>query len=88
MATENRGSDVLTTEQVMKGVLALLIAEREDKLAVHDGREKFQPKKTELILSNTGMTALQIAGLVGKKPNTVTKTISRARAKGDGVTDG
>jgi DNA-directed RNA polymerase specialized sigma24 family protein len=83
MTAENRGPATLSPEQVMAGILAMLVAEREDRLASLDGKGKFEPKKTELILSEAGLSAQQIAGFLGKKPNTVLKTLSRARARGD-----
>jgi DNA-directed RNA polymerase specialized sigma24 family protein len=84
MATENRGSSVLSVEQVMAGILAMLVAEREDRLATLS-KEKVELRKTELILSDAGLSANQIAGVLGKKPNTVVKTLSRARVRGDAI---
>ena len=84
MATENRGNSLLSVEQVMAGILAMLVAEREDRLAALS-RGKVEPRKTELVLSDAGLSAYQIAGVLGKKPNTVIKTLSRARAKGDTI---
>jgi DNA-directed RNA polymerase specialized sigma24 family protein len=82
MSTENHGNAPLSVEQVMTGILAMLAAEREDRLAVLS-KAKVEPRKTELILSNAGMTPHQIGSILGKKPNTVAKTLSRARAKED-----
>lgn len=71
----------LSLEQVMAGILAMLVAEREDRLATLTGKTLASPKRTELILADSGLSVQQIAGLLGKKPNTVTKTISRARSR-------
>ena len=73
-------TEALTLEQAMGGILALLAAEREerinsDKTVIKDLR------KTEVVLAESGMTPAQIAGLLGKKSNSVAKTIQRARAK-------
>ena len=87
---ENRGSAVLAVEQVMAGILAMLIAEREDRLAALGGNGSKDPKRTELILSDAGLSIQQIAGLLGKKSNTVAKTLSRVRDRdtNGGAADG
>jgi hypothetical protein len=64
----------LSIEQSMGGVLALLVAEREERL--NDGTE---PQKTEAILAAAGVLPTQIAHLTGKKPDAVRKTIQRSR---------
>lgn len=68
----------LTNEQTMAGILAMLAAMREDGLA--RGKDD-EPRKTEVILSDAGITAVQIASLLGKKPATVSKTLERARKR-------
>jgi DNA-directed RNA polymerase specialized sigma24 family protein len=74
------GGDNLTNEQVMAGILGLLAAEREDRLAQKDN-PKAEIRKTEVVLADAGLTSAQIGKILDKKPNSVTKTISRARAK-------
>ena len=81
MASEPDG---LTSEQAMVGILALLAADREDRTASRDRVSSEQARKTELVLADAGLTAAQIGRILGKKPNSVAKTISRARAKGIG----
>lgn len=77
----------LTSEQTMAGILAMLAAMREDGLA--QGKN-IEPRKTEVVLSEAGFTAAQIGSMLGKKTDTVHKTIQRSRkgstqvaAKGD-----
>lgn len=67
-------------EQLMAGVLAMLVADREDRLAARDGRS-IESRRTELILAGAGFTYQQIGALLDKKPDTVKKAISRARSK-------
>ena len=78
------GGDGLTNEQVMAGVLGLLAAEREDRLAQKD-RSGAELRKTEIVLADVGLTATQIGRVLGKKPNSVAKTISRARARNEKI---
>lgn len=79
MATPREG---MAADAVMVGVLALLAADRDDRLALGD-RQAPEPRKTEVVLADAGLTAAQIGQLLGKKANSVTKTISRARGKAD-----
>lgn len=75
------GGEMLTNEQVMIGVLALLAAERDDRLALKE-RSNVELRKTEVILADAGLSPTQIGKILAKKPNSVAKTISRARSKG------
>jgi DNA-directed RNA polymerase specialized sigma24 family protein len=81
----------LAQDQVMVGILAMLIADREDRLAAIAAKgSNIVPKRTELVLADAGLSAQQIAGLLGKKPNSVAKAISRAKNRVDsdnGATD-
>jgi hypothetical protein len=65
----------LSIEQSMGGVLALLVAEREERIS--GGGE---PLKTEVVLAAAGVLPAQIASLTGKKPDAVRKAIQRSRA--------
>lgn len=67
----------------------MLVAEREDRLMAMDGRVRAEPKRTEIILSDAGLSVQQIAGFLGKKANTVQKTLSRTRDRSaaGGMTD-
>lgn len=61
----------------MTGVLALLAAEREDRLNESD--QKYKPAKTEVILSSAGLTAPEIAVIMGKTAGAAQKAIERGR---------
>jgi DNA-directed RNA polymerase specialized sigma24 family protein len=64
----------ISPDKAITGVLAMLVAEREDRLS--DGTDQ---RKTEAVLATAGLTANEIAPLVGKTNDAVTKTIQRAR---------
>lgn len=61
----------------MAGVLAILVAEREERLNGTD--EKNKPAKTEVLLANAGLNAAEIAQLMGKNLEAVRKSIQRGR---------
>lgn len=71
----------LTQEQLLLGVVALLAADRDDRIATA-GPSSSAIRKTEVVLADAGLAALDIAKILNKKANSVTKTITRARAKG------
>jgi DNA-directed RNA polymerase specialized sigma24 family protein len=77
MAVAQKRSDAeLDPAAVMLGVLAMLVAEREDRIASDESKSL---AKTELVLSNVGFNATEIAGLMGKNVEAVRKAIQRAR---------
>lgn len=57
------------------GVLALLADERERQTD-----EKHEPRRTEVLLAGAGLTAPEIASLLGKNRDAVAKAITRGRA--------
>ena len=63
----------LDQSKALAGVLALLVAEREDRISGDK-----DAKKTEVILSSAGLANGEIAALTGKKTNAVGMTITRA----------
>jgi len=69
--TQNRSG--VSLESAMAGVLALLIDEREER--TRDG----DAVKTEVLLSNAGLSIEEIANLTGKKYDTVRMAISRGK---------
>ena len=67
----------LNEAKAITAVLALLVADREERLSGGSN-----VRKTELILSSAGLTPAEIAPLVGKRYEAVTKTIQRAKSPG------
>lgn len=61
-----------TVEKLLAAQLAILVADREDRLKGSD------PQKTELVLHSAGFKVPEIAALLGKKTDTVRKVIQRA----------
>jgi DNA-directed RNA polymerase specialized sigma24 family protein len=68
-------SEPLEQTKAINAVLALLVAQREERI----GANGAEPRKTEIILASAGLNANQIAPLVGKKYDAVAKTIQRGR---------
>lgn len=70
-------SKTVSIEQskAINAVLALLTAQREEQL----GGDGAEPRRTEVVLASVGMTAPEIAPLVGKSTDAVAKAIQRAR---------
>jgi DNA-directed RNA polymerase specialized sigma24 family protein len=66
----------LSADKSSAALLALQIEEREVRLD-----EKHLPRKTEVVLAGAGLTAPEIAVLMGKEKGAVAKAISRGRAK-------
>jgi DNA-directed RNA polymerase specialized sigma24 family protein len=62
--------------KVMAGVLAILVAEREERL---NGTDENKPAKTEVLLSNAGLTPNEVAQIMGKNLDGVRKAIQRGR---------
>ncbi len=76
-------SDELDLTAALRGLLALQAAERNERLGNAD------PRRTEVILADAGLSAVAIATVTGKKPDTVRKSIERARKKpAEGASDG
>lgn len=63
-----------STEELLVAILALLVANREDR----DPDPKNQ-QKTEVILDSAGLGAATIAKLMNKNAGAVRKTIQRSR---------
>lgn len=60
-------------EQSMAGVLALLVADRQERGHADDA------PKTEVLLDSAGLTTSTIARLLGKNEGAVRKSVQRAR---------
>lgn len=62
-------------EGVLNGVLALLAAERDDRLT-----DTFDARRSEVVLFEAGMTINDIAAVLGRKPEAVKSTIRRSKS--------
>lgn len=74
-AQAGEGSQI-STEKAMAGILALLVDERENRIA---GQKDAQ--KTELVLKAAGLSIDEISAVTGRKRDAVRKTIERAKGK-------
>jgi len=63
------------TETLLRALLAIQIADREERLAGTTGR------RTELILIDAGLSIGEVAALTGKNYQAVQKAAVRAKAK-------
>jgi DNA-directed RNA polymerase specialized sigma24 family protein len=66
----------IEASKAMAGILALLIEEREERLAGDRDATKI-----DVLLATAGLSNDDIAAVTGKKPDAVRKAIERARAK-------
>jgi DNA-directed RNA polymerase specialized sigma24 family protein len=64
-------------DKTAAAVLAILVAEREERLNGPD--EKNKPAKTEVLLANAGLSANEVAQIMGKNLEAVRKAIQRGR---------
>jgi hypothetical protein len=69
-------NEPIPMDKAIVGVLALLVAARDD-----NDRDPMERPKTEVLLADAGLSAAQIAILVNKNAAAVAKTIQRARTK-------
>jgi DNA-directed RNA polymerase specialized sigma24 family protein len=72
MASANTTS--VSSEVLLKAMLALQVADREERL---NGGE---PRKTDVVLADAGIELQEIATLTGRKYEAVKATVRRARA--------
>ena len=78
MPATSKTSESLDSGKALPAMLALLVAEREERLAASTTGSA---RKTEVILAGSGLSANEIAPLVGKNLDAVRKTIQRGTAK-------
>jgi DNA-directed RNA polymerase specialized sigma24 family protein len=78
MAARNKATETseLDSGKALAGVLALLVAEREER---NNGRGG--PRKTELILADAGLAIADIARVTGKSYDAVKQTLRRNRGR-------
>jgi DNA-directed RNA polymerase specialized sigma24 family protein len=65
----------ITLESALAGVLALLVDERECRIAGDK-----DTTKTEVVLARAGVSVYEIAAVMGKKRDAVRMAVSRAKA--------
>jgi DNA-directed RNA polymerase specialized sigma24 family protein len=70
-------SEHLDIEQALCGLLAVAIAEREERLGTGG-----PTRRTEVVLADAGLSYGAIASLTGKKRDSVRKSVERARKGG------
>lgn len=73
-----KDSEGLELQQAAKGILALMVAERDERL---NGGEV---RRTEVILAEAGLSLGEIAGITGRKYETVKTIVRRSRNRDDG----
>ena len=78
MASTKNNQDLtpITAESAMTGILALLIDEREGRTA-----EDKNAVRTEVLLTDAGLSLEEIATVTGRNYDTVRMAVSRGRAK-------
>ena len=76
MATEKTamGKRPILLETALVGILAVLVDEREARLG-----EGYEVRKTEVLLSEAGLSYDEIAALLNKNKDAVRMAVSRAR---------
>jgi DNA-directed RNA polymerase specialized sigma24 family protein len=76
MPTNRPEQEAVGQEAVMRAVLALLADEREARIANDEGA-----RKTEVLIANAGLSISETATVLGKKYETVKKTLQAAKKK-------
>jgi DNA-directed RNA polymerase specialized sigma24 family protein len=76
MATDTTAKDraAISLETALVGILAILVDEREARIA--DG---YEATKTEALLSKAGLSYDEIAALLNKKKDAVRMTVTRSQ---------
>jgi hypothetical protein len=76
MAADRRSKDKhhITTGASLAGILALMIDQREDRV-----RDDKDAAKTEVLLSNAGLSIDDIAALMGKRYDAIRVSLNRNR---------
>ena len=69
-------ADLQDIRDLLRGLVALAVDERERRI-----EDPASAKKSEVLLSDAGLSTLAIAEILGKNPDAVRKTLSRARSR-------
>ena len=64
----------ITADAALSGILALLVAEREERV-----KEDKNAAKTEVLLGKAGVPVENIQALTGKKADAIRKALQRAK---------
>ena len=75
-ASSQAAEESLTLDRTLRALLALQVADREDRLNTDS-----PPRKTEFVLVEAGLTLGEVARLTGKPYETVKGTVRRARQR-------
>jgi hypothetical protein len=73
-AAKDQGKGGVGIETALTGILAVLVDEREARIA-----DKYQPRKTEVLLAEAGLSYGEIATLLNKDYNAVRMAVTRSR---------
>ncbi len=80
-SVDSTGATGPTSNRVLLGVLALLAADRDDRL------DEVPPRRSEIVLADAGFSAQEIAKLTGRNYEAVRSSLRR-RATPKGVSRG
>jgi DNA-directed RNA polymerase specialized sigma24 family protein len=84
-STEPEPESKVTSERILTGILALLAADREDRVAAARTSESSPIKSPEVVLATAGLSPREIAGVLGKPHEAVRSTLRRDAAKKAGA---
>lgn len=73
--SRNGSTDAVATERILLAMVALAAADRDERV------DELPPRRSELVLSDVGLSPSEIAALTGKSFDTVRGTIRRAAAR-------
>jgi DNA-directed RNA polymerase specialized sigma24 family protein len=76
MGTTRAAAESPDLSQTMRAMLALMVAEREERLAPDE-----EPRRTEVILAGAGFSPAHIAEITGRHIEAVRTTLRRARER-------
>lgn len=74
MPRTSTSNDGLPLDVGIAAIVALLAAERDERLSASE-----TPRRSEVVLAQAGLSAQQIANLLGKNYAAVAKTLQRAK---------
>lgn len=81
MPSDKKAGSLLDRDLVEAGLLAILIATRDDASATRQGKAAPAGRPTEIVLADVGFSISDIARVTGKPYETVKMRLRRARAR-------